>query len=107
MKILNFTYNRSEWQYLWLKSVRDVNLTQHCAKCLIGEYINFETVSELENITHYLCGVYKVWNYNRNLHVSFKFQEGSIMTIQEKNIVLVVENAVRINIIPLGFGNLV
>jgi hypothetical protein len=101
MRILDFKYDRSEWEYLWLKSVRDIDLSHHCAKCLIGEYIKYESVRELENITHYLCGVYKGWNYNKNLHVAFTFQKDSIMTVQEKNVVLVVENAIRIDIKPL------
>jgi len=101
MKILDFKYNRSEWEYLWLKTVRDVDLTQHCAKCLIGEYIKYETVKELENITHYLCGVYKGWNYDKNLHIAFTYKKGSIMTVKEKNIFIEVEDAIRINIKPL------
>ena len=37
MKITNLTIN-ANFRYLWLKTVRDVDLTQHCARSLVGEY---------------------------------------------------------------------
>lgn len=37
MRIKNMTVT-STFKYLWLKTVTDVDLSQHCAKCLIGEY---------------------------------------------------------------------
>ena len=101
MKILKFEYNKSDWTYLWLKTVTGVDLSKHCAKCLIGDYIKFDSVNELKNITHYLCGVYKGWNYNKNLHVAFTYEKGNTMIIKEKNIIIEIENAVRINIKPM------
>ena len=101
MQIIKFEYNKSDWTYLWLKTVTGVELTQHCAKCLIGEYIKFDSVTELENITHYLCGVYKGWNYNKNFHLAFKYKKDSLLTVLEKNIFIEIQDAERIIIKPL------
>lgn len=71
------------YRYLWLKSIRGVDLTQHCATVFIGPYhpdvdakapdsqtIEFEP--DPDAIAYYLCGVtsHPKW-YARNAHLAF------------------------------------
>ena len=63
MKITNLTIN-ANFRYLWLKTVRDVDLTQHCARSLVGEYDKRISPTkrvicdiDLQDSVYYLCGV--------------------------------------------------
>ena len=63
MKIANLTID-ANFRYLWLKTVRDVDLTQHCARSLVGEYDKRISPAQrvihdldLQDSVYYLCGV--------------------------------------------------
>lgn len=71
---------KNNFMYIWLKSVDDVDLTKHCAKCLIGEYnesinkhtrVNNNIQLDNEKI-YYLCGVSKPYVWDNNFHLAFK-----------------------------------
>ena len=104
MEILSLKINK-QFRYLWLKSVIDVNLNNHCAKCLIGEYsdkIN-TTSNEFSNIiledkVHYLCGVSYPFNYNNNFHIAFKPSMGDILKVSDKGIEIEIKNAISLPI---------
>lgn len=93
------------FRYLWLKSVVDVDLSQHCAKCLIGKYskaVNntssyFENI-QLENGVYYLCGVSIPYNWNNNFHLAFEYKQGSSIHYSNNGIEIIIENAVALPI---------
>lgn len=99
MEILSLKIKRL-FRYLWLKSVVDVNLNNHCAKCLIGEYngkINsyekeFSNIL-LEDKIYYLCGVTYPFNYEDNFHLAFKPSKNSILKISDKGINIEIKDA--------------
>lgn len=99
MKIVELNVN-SSFSYLWLKTVKDVDLSQHCARCLIGEYDNrispkkehIENI-ELENSIYYLCGVSKPFVWDNNFHLAFEPCEGSTIQINDKGISVIIEGA--------------
>lgn len=92
-------------KYFWLKNVKDVDLNQHCAKCLIGEYnkkINafekeFSNI-QLENGVYYLCGVSYPFIYDNNFHLAFKYSENSNIEIQRNDVSIYMKNAVELPI---------
>lgn len=104
MKIVELNVN-SSFSYLWLKTVKDVDLSQHCARCLIGEYDkrisprkeHIENI-ELENSIYYLCGVSKPYVWNNNFHLAFEPCEGSTIQINDKGISVIIEGAKQLPI---------
>lgn len=94
------------FKYLWLKTVVDVDLMSHCAKCLIGEYNdNISNTTEpiedlkLDNEIHYLCGVSEPYNWNNNFHLAFMPSKGDVITLEDKGISIAIVNA---KIIPIS-----
>lgn len=99
MEILSLKVKRP-FRYLWLKSVVDVDLNNHCAKCLIGEYNDKINGHEkeflnilLEDKIHYLCGVAYPFNYDDNFHLAFKPSKNNILKISDKGIDIEINNA--------------
>lgn len=104
MKIKTLVVN-APFQYLWLKNVKDVDLEQHCAKCLIGQYdsrINNKQAEykdyELMPDIYYLCGVSKPYVWRNNFHLAFKYQQGSRINVTRNNIHIEIEDAVELPI---------
>lgn len=105
MKIVKMKI-KNNFKYLWLKTVEDVDLSVHCARCLIGKYderiSNKKTIYnniELDrNKIYYLCGVTEPFNWNNNFHIAFRYKEGSVINIEENKVELYIENAERIEI---------
>jgi len=99
MKIETLTVSKP-FMYLWLKTVTDVDLSNHCAKALIGEYnsnINAE-IKELRNLEisndiHYLCGVSKPYNWYKNFHLAFRYSKGNILEYSSNGISIVIQDA--------------
>lgn len=94
----------NNFMYIWLKSVEDVDLTKHCAKCLIGEYnesinkhtrVNNNIQLDNEKI-YYLCGVSKPYVWDNNFHLAFRKKEGNILNIARKGISIEIEDAEEI-----------
>ena len=71
MKIEEFSVT-GRFKYLWLKSVTGVNLAQHCARSLVGEYIEPEAALTLDGDIYYLCGVALPFVYKNNFHLAFR-----------------------------------
>lgn len=102
LKLQTLKINAS-FKYLWLKSVAGVDLSNHCAKCLIGKYdsrVN-STVKEAADIllneeVYYLCGVSQPFVYEKNFHLAFKRSQGSTLKIERNGVYVVIENAVEI-----------
>lgn len=94
------------YRFLWLKSVNDINLSVHCANCLIGSYNpNFGSMKrEVGRVVlddaraYYLCGVSADRKWSHNLHVAFTFCEGSSFTIEDEFCQMLVTNARRLDI---------
>lgn len=100
-----FTTDR-DYKYLWLKSVRGVDLSCHCARCLLGEYEQAFSggVREVHNLklkpapAYYLCGVAsdRVWSHN--LHLAFTEEEGSVIEVDNDFCHVRILNARRLDI---------
>lgn len=93
------------FRYLWLKEVRGVDLSVHCAKCLLGTYSKAvssrtEYVEDvpLKDCVHYLCGVSKPYNWSKNFHLAFRPCEGSIVVYSSNGVSVVVQDAERLPI---------
>lgn len=104
MRIRHMTVS-SPFKYLWLKTVRDVDLSQHCAKCLIGEYDTriSNHITEIHNIPlsdciYYLCGVAQPYNWHRNFHLAFAPSAGKLLTYENNGISVEIEDAVPLPI---------
>ena len=82
MRIIRLENNGS-FKYLWMKTVKSVDLSVHCAKCLIGMWDSrisgdkkiIENI-ELYNSVYYICGVAYPWDWNKNFHLAFEPCEG-------------------------------
>jgi hypothetical protein len=93
---------KKQYRYVWLKYVNNFDLTQHCAKCLIGTYekrINKDTFSyrDIElppSPYYYFCTVYQ---YASNIHLAFVEAEGETITIDDDRYSVVIENARQIH----------
>ena len=105
MKISSIKVEKS-FMYLWLKTVEDIDLTKHCAKCLIGEYdarIN-NTIKEKQEIVldptkiYYLCGVSKPYVWENNFHLAFISKIGNTIKYSSNGIEIVIEDAEQLPI---------
>ena len=89
------------FRYLWLKAVTGVNLEEHCAKCLLGEYdprisASMRRASGLELPEapfHYLCGVTTPYVWERNFHLAWRHREGSTLEVDRHGIRITIDNA--------------
>lgn len=72
------------YKYIWLKKVFGVDLSKHCAKCLIGEYHprfnwNIKTYKNIGLkggvVPYYICGV--DGTYKHHFHLAFREKKGS------------------------------
>lgn len=105
MDIVEMNVTRG-FNYLWLKSVEDIDLMSHCANCLIGEFVKEVKAStktlenlELDNKIYYLCGVARPWNWNDNFHLAFMYSPGNVLTFEDKGIKITIQDAV---ILPIN-----
>lgn len=96
-----------QFKYLWCKSVKDVDLYKHCAKCLIGEYhpkfnANLKELIEVElphEIT-YVCGVSKPFSMKNNFHLAVRPKKGSMVIVERQGIHIVIQDAEEL---PINF----
>ncbi|HSV47458.1 MAG TPA: hypothetical protein VLJ58_16835 [Ramlibacter sp.] len=87
--------NGEAWQltgfrYWWLKHVEGFDLTQHCARCLVGRYDKRVTRDmvlgvpiELESRLVYLCGVSP--RYATNFHAAVEHAPGEVAELATYN----------------------
>lgn len=107
MIIIKSITKSKPFMYFWLKSVKDVDLSKHCAKCLIGEYSDEVNAAQeyveniiLEDGVYYLCGVSKPYNWNKNFHLAFKCAEGKSIQYSNNGVEVIIENAEALPISP-------
>lgn len=105
MKIIKLTVSKP-FKYLWLKTVNDVNLDVHCARCLIGEYdkrISPSTTQandlELKNSVYYLCGVSRPYVWSNNFHLAFAPSKGDLIEVDYNGIHVIVQDAKQLPIL--------
>lgn len=102
--VIEYLKTYALFKYLWLKSVEDVDLTVHCAKCIIGKYDNRikPNIGALNNITlengiYYLCGVAAPFVWEKNFHLAFKYSYGDILEYANNGIAVKILNAKKID----------
>lgn len=91
------------FRYLWLKRITGIDLNQHCAKSLLGQYNNsintrqkhFESI-QLKDGIYYLCGVTVPYVWENNFHLAFTHCAGSAIDVNEHGIAIHIEDAQRI-----------
>lgn len=95
----------SIFRYFWLKNITDINLNEHCAKCLIGEYDNriLKKPGEMFNLElnqgiYYLCGVAYPFCYDNNFHLAFEYEEGSSLQYTSNGVSILINNAKQLPI---------
>lgn len=93
------------FRYLWLKRVTGVDLSVHCARCLLGKYMDnisprnpHTTDIQLDNGVYYLCGVSLPYVWEKNFHIAFEYSEGSRIEYANNGISVVIENAAALPI---------
>lgn len=92
---------KDRYKYIWLKYVNGVDLSQHCARCLIGTYENrvnaqtyeYNDLVLKESPYYYFC---TVWQYATNIHIAFKEKEGSKIIVDNDYCYAEILNAERI-----------
>ena len=91
------------FRYLWLKSVEGVNLDDHCAKSLIGQYDNRigKDIHQINDVTlehnvYYLCGVALPYKWANNFHLAFRHKPGAILKYENNGISVTIQDAERI-----------
>lgn len=99
MNITKMNVN-GDFNYLWLKSVEDVDLMKHCANCLTGDFVKEIKASTkhlenfpLDNKIYYLCGVARPWNWNDNFHLAFMPSPGNVLIFEDKGITITIHDA--------------
>lgn len=98
--------------FFWLRAIKDVDITQCCAKCFIGEKDNrvyYGTLHKSEAIVdlivnqypdakaYYLCGLSDRFIWNLNTHIAFVPDPNSEVRVENDRIKLLITNARRIN----------
>lgn len=93
------------FEYVWLKTVVGVDLSQHCTKCLIGEFnkVFWKDPKELHDLVlpdkiHYMCGLSKGFAWSNNFHLAFRPKAGQTVQVNEMGIEVVIEDAERLPI---------
>lgn len=96
----------------WLKDIREVDITQCCAKCFIGEYdphfwnatknkssgvVDVIVKQHPDAKAYYLCGLSDKFVWRLNTHVAFVPDSNSEIHIDNDRIKLDITNARRIN----------
>jgi hypothetical protein len=95
------------FRYLWLKYVVGVNLGQHCAKSLRGNYSvrvdprGSEIIAPLDEFAadvFYLCGVSVPYDWANNFHLAFERADGETFTVERNGLTVEVTNGREIPI---------
>ena len=105
MIIINELFVKNAHKYLWMKKVDGVDLSKHCARCLIGEYSEqIDVLNDryenllLEDGIYYFCGVAIPMIWENNIHLAFRYSEGNHISIDNDFYKIEIKNAERIDI---------
>lgn len=103
---------KKKCNFFWLRDIRNVDISQCCAKCFIGDKDNrvyygtlhkSKAVVELDVIqnrlakAYYLCGLSDGFVWNLNTHIAFVPDSNSEINIDNDRIKLTITNARRVN----------
>lgn len=103
---------RKKCNFFWLRDIRDVDITQCCAKCFIGGKDNrvyYGTLHQSHAVididvkqhpaakAYYLCGLSEGFVWALNTHVAFVPDPKSTVRVENDRIKLEITNARRIN----------
>lgn len=109
MIIKEFKTDR-EWKYLWGKYVAGVDLSVHCARCLLGEYeqaFNAGTkrlhdlqLKKKSNV-FYICGVSSPFVWEQNFHLAIIESAGDVVDVERNGVRVVIADAKEL---PIEFS---
>lgn len=109
MIIKEFKTDR-EWKYLWGKYVTGVDLSVHCARCLLGEYesaFNAGT-KQLHNLqlkkksnVFYICGVSSPFVWEQNFHLAVIESVGDVVEVERNGVRITIADAREL---PIDFS---
>lgn len=97
------------WMYFWGKYVRGVDLSVHCARCLLGDYEPaFKAATKsLENVplrsgekVFYLCGVSTPYVWAENFHLAVIESIGDVVEVQRHGVYVKIRDAMEL---PINF----
>ena len=103
---------RKKCNFFWLRDIRDVDISQCCAKCFIGGKDNrvyYATLHKSDAVVdiivkqhpeakaYYLCGLSEGFEWAQNTHVAFVPDVNSEVHIDNEKIKLDITNARRIH----------
>lgn len=103
---------RKKCNFFWLRAIRDVDISQCCAKCFIGAKDNrvyYGTLHKSKALVdidiqqypatkaYYLCGLSDGFEWAQNTHVAFVPDANSEIHIDNEKIKLDITNARRIH----------
>ena len=90
----------ASWKYFWGKYVTGVDLSVHCARCLLGEYESAfgAGTKRLHNLqlkpkskVFYMCGVSSPFVWEKNFHLAVMESKGGVVEVER--------NGVRVKIV--------
>lgn len=95
-------YVKHKPSFTWLKYVRGIDLSQHCARSLVGDYemrwkrfgyprIPYFGLVLPESPFYYFCAVTNNWE--DNAHVAWMASAGDILEVDNEQVHIIVENA--------------
>lgn len=104
--------------YLWAKSVRGFDESQHCQSCLVGGWkkswsndANFYDPPFFLRGQYrgrdpfiYLCGVTHGYRWAENLHIAARVEPGAEIVHEDPRIHVIIRGAVQVPIPPLPEG---
>ncbi|MBS5134859.1 MAG: hypothetical protein KHZ05_05380 [Oscillospiraceae bacterium] len=104
MRINTLSIN-ADFKYIWLKTVEAVDLSQNCARSLIGEYDKRITPGrktvhglDLKDSVYYLCGVAQPFRWENNFHLAFRPAPGKSVHYESNGIVVDIADAEQLPI---------
>ena len=88
------------FRYLWIKYIIGVDLKEHCAKCLLGEYdprirATLRHASDIALAAapfYYLCGVTQPYCRAKNFHLAFREKKSYILRVRRKGISIEIQD---------------
>ena len=96
----------SQWSFIWLMYVNDVDLSKHCKPCLKGytskkitKWTRHEEnlcLDESEAKYYYLCGGSYPYKWENNIHLAWKEKSGESFEYSFNGITIRLKNAERI-----------
>lgn len=103
---IEFAEFKGIYRILWLRYISGVDLSQHCMKSLLGHNDNrvYSFLKRMENLElseakyYYLCGVDMNFDWNKNLHLAFRYSCGEILEVDNEFIRCRIINARRMEI---------